>query len=175
MLNPTRTPVMQDWLLALPLQMQSVALLACRFADGARKDHPFKPLQQCYRAHVLNAARFGRPLIKDGRYEKCEGELIREGDSFMQLPYGDSYRAFFVWNIRTIENNVDDLPHHYLMHFAHGAEILGYYHPDVSESWGVRQFWNYVYYEICKCQHMHPETKEELENRLSDWEREYWS
>lgn len=63
----------------------------------------------------------------------------------------------------------DSLPHHFLMHFMHGAEILGYFHPDETN----RKWWNKFYNTLVNDMHLQPETKEEITRRLSD-DRDEW-
>ena len=66
--------VQPAWCRTLPLQQQSVLLLAARGPDGIAKTHPCKKVQRAYRATVLVAAKFNRLLVW--------GEI---GDSFMSL------------------------------------------------------------------------------------------
>ena len=67
---------------------------------------------------------------------------------------------------------IDELPHHYHNHLMHGAQILGYKHPDKST---VRLAWNMFYHRCCDDAHLMPETEGQMDRRLSDWEQENWS
>jgi len=151
--------VQPEWCTALPLQQQSVLLLAARGPDGIAKDHPCKEIQRAYRGTVFLAAKYGR-LLKFGE----------KADSFMSLNvfadpdgWAAAVKAFF--------HTVDSLPHHFVMHLMHGAQILGYKHPDnrFAERW--RQF----YCMACEDMHLTEETEEEMDRRLSDWMRKLWS
>lgn len=150
--------VFQDWMLDLNMQ-QSVLILACRGPDGVAKFHPSKLIVARYRATVLKAAYLGRPMN------------INEGDAttFMTLhgfgferEWGAMEDAFF--------NHVDELPHHYYMHLAHGAQIAGYKHPDAL----FQDRWKSFYRRCCHDLHMWPESEQEMDQRLCDWHQEHW-
>jgi hypothetical protein len=150
--------VQPRWMLDLPLQQQSVLLLACRGPDGVRKFHPCKPVVLAYRATCFLAAYFGRPLA------------FGEGaDTFMSL---DRFAADNLWraDVKSYFDTVDEIPHHYHLHLIHGAEILGYKHPDER----FRSRWNAFYIRACDDAHMNVETEEEMDSRLSDWGRMNW-
>ena len=62
-------------------------------------------------------------------------------------------------------------PHHYHMHLMHGAQILGYKHPDPK----YRSRWNHFYLRCLDDSHTpHPETESEMDERLNDWNRKQW-
>lgn len=152
--------VQPEWCRALPLQQQSVLLLAARGPDGIAKAHPAKEVHRAYRGTVLMAARYGRML--------AWGE---QADSFMTLHvianeglWDAAVAAFF--------RHSDDLPHHYLMHLYHGAAIIGYKHPHES-TFGVA--WRRFYLAGCRDLHLNPETEEQLDARLNDWGQEEWA
>jgi hypothetical protein len=63
---------------------------------------------------------------------------------------------------------LDSYPMHWLLHFTHAVEIIGYKHPDHN----IRDYWLHLYFRIVKALHMHPETREEMEHRLRDKRRE---
>ncbi len=67
-------------------------------------------------------------------------------------------------------NGNGELAHHYLLHFYHGAEILGYKHPDPR----FRDRWHKFYLRACEAMHVNPETEAEMDKRLGDWERAHW-
>lgn len=146
------------WCLALPVQQQSVLLLGARGPDGIAKAHPCKRIQRAYRACVLVAARYGRSLA-----------WAEKADTFMclqefsdELQWLNALTEFF--------KHADDLPHHFYMHLVHGAEILGYKHPDER----FRAKWRDFYGRCVKEFHLIPETEIEMDARLSDWQREHW-
>lgn len=149
------TSVQHEWAAAIPIQQQSVLLLAARGPDGMYKHHPVKAVVRAYRACVLHAASLARPLrIEDG------------GDTFMDVrtlyslsAWGDAVRAYF--------DHVDELPLHYHLHLLHGAEILGYKHPDDH----LRLCWQGFYLQAVDDMHLNPETEAQLDERLNDFGR----
>lgn len=159
-LTAPKTPSVQPrWCRDLPLQQQSVLMLAARGADGTAKHHPCKPVQIAYRGTVLVAAKYGRCL------EWGEG-----ADSFMSLDvlandaaWADAVKLFF--------RNADGLPHHFLMHLMHGAQILGFKHPDER----FRERWHKFYLAMVNDMHLHPESEADMDERLGDWGREHWA
>lgn len=150
--------VLPEWMESLPYQQQSVLLLAGRGPDGVGKFHGTKDVHRAYRACVFKAAYYGREL----RY----GE---KADTFMSL---DLFANDKEWQmaVRNYFNLIDELPHHYHMHFMHGAEILGYKHPDLQ----IRLRWQTFYVRCCEDLHLRPETEGEMNRRLCDWDRLYW-
>lgn len=154
------TTVFQDWLFKLSMQQQSVAILACRGPDGIAKFHPTKLLVARYRATVLKAAYLGRPMLPD------------EGDNttFMTLRNFTSEQFWAKEIVRPFFDNVDNLPHHYYMHLAHGAQIAGYKHSHPL----FRERWLHFYHLCCHDLHMGPETEAEMDDRLGDWNRAHW-
>lgn len=150
--------VQPAWMLALPLQQQSVLFLAARGPDGAVKFHPCKAVVIAYRATVFLEAKRGR-LLRWGE----------SADAFMSLDVFADDKAW-KWAVDTWFNCNGDLPHHYLLHFYHGTEILGYKHPDLR----FRERWMSFYHRACEAMHIQPETSEQMDKRLGDWEMIYW-
>ena len=150
--------VVQDWLLALPLQQQSVMLLACRGPDGIARHHLCKDAIRAMRATVLHNARFGRALTF--------GEI---GDSFISL---DQFANANGWTqaIKDFFASLEALPHHFSIHFLHAAEVAGYKHPDAR----FRERWLAFYHKGCADLYLNPETEEQMDTRLNDWAQEYW-
>lgn len=150
--------VFPDWMLELPFQQQSVLVLALRGPDNVRKHHPMKDIQRCYRGTVLKAAKYGRLL-----------EVGEPADSFMGMApmtdrwaWGTACRDYF--------HHVDELPHHFHMHLMHGAQILGYKHPNLE----IAGLWQMFYYDCCDDAHVEPESMETMDKRLGDWDQEFW-
>ena len=145
--------VIPEWLIDCSYQQQSVILLALRGPDGVRKHHPAKTVHVAYRGTVLRAAERGRFL--------WWGE---EADSFMSLDrianddhWEIAVNAFFA--------HVDELPHHYVAHLAHAAQIIGNRHPHE----GFRRAWGYFYARWCDDLHVGLETETAMNTRLGDW------
>jgi hypothetical protein len=151
--------VFQDWLFALTMQQQSVLVLACRGPDGVGKVHPCKRLVAAYRASVLKAAYLGRAM-RPG--ESDTTTFMSLGTFLYSSDWSSALQSFF--------DTVDELPHHYYMHLMHGAQIIGYHHPDSM----FRERWSRFYEFCCRDLHLTPETMEQMDRRLSDWERAYW-
>lgn len=154
----TRPLVFQSWMFRLTMQQQSVLVLACRGPDGIAKFHQTKHIVGRYRATVLKAAYLGRPMLAE------EG-----AKTFMTLA-NFSVEEHWKSLVTGFFNYADEIPHHYYMHLAHGAEIIGYKHPDAL----FRERWSYFYYRCCEDMHVMPETAEEMDERLCDWNREHW-
>lgn len=155
----THKLVFQEWMYPLPMQQQSVLVLACRGPDGVGKFHPTKHIVVRYRACVLKAAYLGRAM------------RIDEGDdtTFMTL---DQFSNDGYWQqiVKMFFDNVDEIPHHYYLHLAHGAEIIGYKHPHEL----MRSRWRSFYYQCAQNLHMFPEMESDLDTRLADWEQRHW-
>ncbi len=150
--------VQPEWCHALPLQQQSVLFLAGRGPDGVAKNHPCKAVHIAYRASVFMAGKYGR-MLKWGE----------RADSFMSL---DRFASDDLWpeDIKAFFSHHDSLPKHYLSHLMHGAEILGYKHPDER----IRAKWHAFYLRMVDDFHTNPETEAQMDARLSDWGREHW-
>jgi hypothetical protein len=80
--------VQPDWCRDLPIQQQSVLLLAGRGPDGVRKHDACKPVHVAYRACILTAAKYGRSLRWGER-----------ADSFMSLDLFASDDPFTGWKV----------------------------------------------------------------------------
>lgn len=152
--------VFQAWMFVLPMQQQSVLLLAARGPDGIGKFHATKDVVRFYRAAVLKAAYRGRSLAIDEE----------EGTTFMTL---ENFSDDAWWRSITEAyfDHVDELPHHYHLHLMHGAEIIGYKHPMEI----FRRRWLSFYLQACHDMHLHAESEEELDGRLNDWDQQYWN
>lgn len=150
--------VQPEWCLQLPLQQQSVLLLATRGPDGIEKHHPCKRVHVAYRGCTLVAAKYGRDL--------AWGE---KADSFMSL---DVFADDVLWAaaVKDFFDGWDTLPAHYVKHFMHGAEILGYKHPEAQFRWR----WRLLYFQFAMEFHLNPETEAQMDERLGDWGRKHW-
>jgi hypothetical protein len=155
----TRVCVFQDWLFNLPMQQQSVLVLACRGPDGIAKFHPTKLITARYRASVLKAAYLGRAM----RIDESDDTTFMSLGSF-------SYVDKWVTLCREFFEHVDSLPHHYYMHLMHGAQIIGYKHPNNI----FRERWHDFYLECCRDLHLSPEHEYQMDARLNDWNKEHW-
>lgn len=152
--------VQPRWCLDLPIQQQSVLLLASRGPDGIGKWHPCKDVHRAYRATVLVDAKLGR-CIQWG-----EGTSTWHFSSLHTFANGvawaDAVKRFF--------GSVDELPHHYLLHLVHGSEIIGYKHPDHR----FADRWRGFYLACVEDMHLTAETEAEMDIRLNDWDQADW-
>lgn len=148
--------VLQVWVHDLTYMQQSVLISAVRGPDGIRKDHPTKVLCRWLRRCFLVSAFDGKVLSDP--YEEgggsftgpCTTKEVRNLEHALEL----YLRA------------VDEIPHHFQLHFMHAAEIMGYKHPSRS----TREWWNRAYRLIVKDAHLRPETEEQMDRRLGDSE-----
>lgn len=151
--------VLQEWTNTLPLQQQSVLMLALRGPDGDPKHTAFKELLRAYRGTVLKAAKYGRPL-----------NWGEKADSFMSL---DVIADSFAWE-KAVEKYLDDeadgaVLHHYT-HFMHAAQIVAYKHPDDRYA---RAF-EFTYRKFVDRLHLNVEPVEVMNERLGDWGHKHW-
>jgi len=63
----------------------------------------------------------------------------------------------------------DHYPLHWLLHFLHACEIVGYKHPDDE----IRDAFSHLYGRLVKKFHLTPETEAELDARLNASERAF--
>jgi len=154
-------PVTQAWTHDISMMQQSVLLAAIRGPDGTPKyGGGAKMLLRWYRRCVLLSAMDGRVLADP--IESNGGSFT--GPSLQGTDDLDSWEDRMQEHVNDYLRNVDALPHHYQMHFLHAVEILGFKHPDTR----TRLFWNRLYLRLVNDFHMHPETEEELDDRLGD-------
>lgn len=151
--------VLQDWVQELSLMQQSVLIAAVRGPDGVHKDHAVKVLLRWLRRSFMLSA-FKKqaildPYIPDGGSftGPCRTDTVRDIDHALDLYL----------------RSVDEIPHHFQLHFMHAAEILGYKHP-VPE---VREWWNKCYRKLVNDAHLFPESEADMDKRLGDNEKDW--
>lgn len=142
----------QDWLDGLSIMQQSVLLSAIRGMDGMRKFHEAKHVIRFYRRCVLVSAFDGRPLLNP--YEGGGGSFTG--------PWPANWSESLVQD--AFMNSRDEMPLHYYGHFMHGAQIIGYKHPDRF----ARSFFYRLYLRMAHALHLWPESEPEMDKRLSD-------
>lgn len=102
------------------------------------RNNPSKPLQRRLRKVVL------RSVDRSGASE------FMEGSDSQFMPF--------------MKAGLDHYPLHWIMHFTHASQIIGYKHPDLGE----RMYWHRVYLWICEQLHLVTETEEVMDVRPSD-------
>ena len=146
--------VLQPWVGHLTLMQQSVLIAAVRGPDGIRKDHPVKLLCRYLRRSFMLSAFEGRAMWDP--YEKGGGSFTGPCRNAEVLTVDAALELYL--------RAVDELPHHFQLHFMHAAEILGYKHPDAE----TRDWWNHSYMQIVNDAHLVPESEERMDCRLGD-------
>lgn len=168
-------PVQQAWVLKIPFMQQSVLFAAVRAPDGIRKNHPVKVLMRWFRRCFLLSAFDQRALSNP----------FEPGGGSFTGPFtpGHAYSAGLSWDGPWEERrqsvfdemrdvylaHVDELPHHFQLHLMHAAQILGVHH----ENREIADWWRHFYLMIVNDAHLHPESDEEMNLRLSD-NRDEW-
>lgn len=154
--------VLQLWTETLTLMQQSVLIASVRGPDGIKKNHVAKLLLRWLRRCFLISA-FDKCVLVD--------PMDPRGGSFT----GPSICAAENWEVEmdrlVLEylSSVDELPHHFQLHFMHASEILGYKHPDTR----VRTWWNSVYLRLVNDLHLFPESEAQMDYRLGDRESQW--
>lgn len=157
------TCALQPWVMSLSIMQQSVIMGAVRGPDGVGKYHPSKFLIRWYRRCILMSAFDGKALTTP--YAFGGGSFT--GPSYEPTVFEHDWEPRMDAVVSQYLQSLDELPHHYQMHFLHAVEIVGYKHPDP----GIRRWWCRVYYDLVNDLHLSVETEAEMDERLSDDER----
>lgn len=141
--------VVQDWMQNITWKQQTVVLAAMRGCDGVGKDDVSKKVHKLMRACVLeNAGTKNTGFMATDLADWHDDQVYTE-------------RMNRVYEFR---RDIDKYPTHYILHFMHAAEIIGFNHPDEK----VRQFWEQAYLVFVNAMHLQPEIKAENDFRLRD-------
>lgn len=162
--------VLQPWVSKLSLMQQTVLLTAIRGPDTVSKYHPSKYLLRWYRRCVLYSALDRKILTTPieaggGSFTGPSIEKFEQAD----LPKG-AWREFMDGVVDEYMRSLDELPHHFQMHFLHACEIVGYKHPD---KW-ISHWWQRMYVRLVNDLHLQPESEAAMDERLGD-NREQWA
>lgn len=152
--------VVQPWVSELSYMMQSVLLTSLRGPDGIHKNHVSKLLIRWLRRCVLISAFDNRPLMTP--WEPGGGSFT--GPSLPHIGTAHSWEPLMHDVLDKYMSTLDELPHHFQLHFLHAAEILGYFHPDRQ----IGLWWEAVYRRLCNDMHLNAERLDQLQNRLGD-------
>ena len=162
----TGLSIQPDWCKELPLEQQTVLMMAIRGPDGMHRQHDSRHLIMRFRACVLVSPRFGRELRwgeKGDRFMSLGGAINRPVNNYEQEQF---------WNgaVHQFMIKLDQLPMHFVTHFMHGTEILGYKHPDQA----MRARWLKVYIGLAGHFQLNHETEEQMDARMNDWGQKEW-
>ncbi|MEM6381119.1 MAG: hypothetical protein AAF739_00460 [Pseudomonadota bacterium] len=167
-------PAQQEWVLQIPIMQQSVLFAAVRAPDGIRKNHPVKVLLRWYRRCVLLSAFDQTALLSP--FELGGGSFTgpfenHHADEFVwsRLPERGLLATAFDMMRDVYLEHVDELPHHFQLHFMHAAQIVGVHHSEQS----IRNWWWHFYLMIVNDAHLQPESVADMNRRLSD-DRDEW-
>lgn len=148
--------VLQPWVQELTFMQQSVLIAGVRGPDGVHKNHISKVILRWYRRCILYSA-FEKTIFTNPH--------VLGGGSFT----GPSTYSSMKVVVDRYLSSLDEIPHHFQLHFMHGAEILGYKHPDET----IRSWWFELYRKIVVDMHLTMETEMELDYRLGDSESQW--
>lgn len=152
--------VTQEWTHKLSMMQQTVLLTAVRGPDGIGKYHPTKYMLRWYRRCTLICALEGIAL--DTPYDPRGGSFT--GPSYGGFTEHHDWRVHMDKIFAEYLKSLDELPHHFQLHFMHAAEIVGYKHPRLI----TREWWKSVYYELARDMHLIPEPESDMDKRLGD-------
>lgn len=143
------TSIVQDWAAELGLRHQGVLVSAVRGCDSIPKEDPMKDLVRYYRACLLRA-HVGDP---------------RKASSYMIWVEGfEQFKSIAL----PVLKSFDHYPTHFMLHFLHASEIIGYKGPYPMAEW-----WRWFYKDMVRRMHLNVETEEELDRRLNANEAEF--
>ena len=130
--------VVREWVFNLSFKQQTVLLCALRGCDNVDKYDLSKEFIRALRNVVLyNAGVEGSEFV-------TSNATIESAKEFSKC--------------------MDKYPIHFILHFVHAAEVIGYNHPEKE----VADWWLKVYEVFVNAFHMNLETKEENDVRLRD-------
>lgn len=159
-------PVTQAWCHGISFMQQTVLLTAVRGPDGIPKYHPVKYLLRWFRRCTLVSSLDG--IVLTTPYQDGGGSFM--GKSADINVHGRVDEQTWMDDLASqYLRSLDELPHHFQMHFMHAAEIVGYKHPDAE----IRAYWNKTYLRLVHDLHLWPETEDQMDLRLGD-DRGQW-
>ncbi|MDX3971124.1 MAG: hypothetical protein QHD01_31650 [Bradyrhizobium sp.] len=161
-------PVTQAWCHNITFMQQTVLLTAVRGPDGIAKYHPVKFLLRWFRRCTLVSSLDGVVLMTPNQ---------QGGGSFMGPSFeltdeelgGTPWQVVMANQVGKYLRALDELPHHFQLHFMHAAEIVGYKHPDHD----IQAWWHSTYLRLVHDMHLWPETEGQMDLRLGD-DRSGW-
>lgn len=155
--------VLQEWVTNLPFMQQSVLIAAMRGPDGVEKMHKSKLLCRWLRRCIVISAFDKRAL--DTPYDAGGGSYTGPSCQLVSDCWEDHMQDV----VKGYLDSIDNLPHHFHLHFLHAMEILGYKHSNMR----IRAWWKLTYERFAHDMHLRPETEEQLDYRLNDNEQQW--
>ena len=146
--------ILQDWVCELGLRHQGVLVSAMRGCDTAPRHDPSKIIQRLLRGAVL--------IPHTGKYGNPKTYMMVERDEGKWWEYANAFLR-----------NWDHYPNHYVIHFIHATEIIGYKGPLLFPVYSSR--WLSFYILACKAFHLKPESCIELDERLNANEEDFFA
>ncbi len=179
--------VVRPWVEKLTMMQQSVLFGSVRGPDGVAKYHRVKYLLRFYRRAILKSSFMGVEI--DDPYKDDGGSFLGASifwNDLVQQAIANQGEHALAAAIANLEASggweppmdklvdeylaaVDELPHHFQLHFMHAVEIVGYKHPNPR----VREWWAKVYLRLVHDFHLFPESEEQMDRRLGD-SRDTW-
>lgn len=174
----TWQPVLQPWVMRLPLMQQTVLLTAVRGPDNIEKYSAAKNvlrwLRRCVLLSAMDRQALRNPYVTNGG--SFTGPSLKLAEDALIDASDDELNASRRWGPKMDEvvagyiQQLDATPLHFHMHLMHAAQVLGYKHPDAE----IAYWWRTSVYErFVHHQHLWPESREEMDKRLGD-KREDW-
>lgn len=163
--------VLCNWVENIPLMQQSVLIAAMRAPDGMAKKHPAKMLIRWFRRCVVRSAFDNKELTTP--WEPGGGSYTGPSFEIHKLIPLNWDSAIVTEHMHIMSDDFirarDEMTLHYYAHFMHGAEIIGYQHPNED----IRLYWAWLYDRMVRSLHLNPETKEQMNERLGDSETDW--
>jgi hypothetical protein len=136
--------IVQDWAANLGLRHQGVLVSAVRGCDSVPREDPMKQLTRFYRTCLLKA--------------HC-GDARKAASFMLHVDHASEFDAI----AKPVLKSLDHYPIHYLLHFMHAVQIMGYKMPAENLA---RYWWQGFYNDLCRKLHVNPETEQQLDERL---------
>jgi hypothetical protein len=160
--------VLQNWVMDLPLMQQSVLIAAMRGPDGVEKMHKSKMLCRWLRRCIVISA-FDKKAL-DNPHDQGGGSYTGPSIAPPDRDHpGHPWEPMMEGRVKEYLDAIDDLPHHYHLHFLHAIEIMGYKHGNQR----IRAWWLKTYHRLVHDMHLQPETEAQLDYRLNDDEKQW--
>lgn len=147
--------VLHDWVHELTFQQQALLLTCVRGCDGLPKYDTTKNIVRFLRGAIMKPA---------GEWDGGNSDSFMWGNYSSIDTDGDLINTW-TNNVSYLLKNHDHVPHHFLMHLIHCAEVIGYKHPNS----GISHAWNWMYLQFCESFHMSPESESTMDKRLNDF------